>query len=109
MVCIGHLYLGSVRIFHAMDLLTRYSAAFVVSDATMEKAINAFESCWTSQFWIPEEINADKAFLNKEFKQYGKESEIKISPIPHQIHSKNAIESKHGIIQSIFLKLKERS
>lgn len=106
-VCIDHLYLESVRMFHAMDLVTRYSAAFVVGDATMEKAIHAFESCWINQFWIPDEIKADKAFINKEFEQYCKDRDIKISPIPPQRHSKNAVESKHGIIRSIFLKLQE--
>lgn len=106
-VCIDHLYLEGIRLFHVMDLVTRFSSAFVVSDATMKQTINAFEACWASQFWIPEQIKADTAFINSEFEKYCKERHVKLSPIPPKRHSRIAIESKHGIIRSVFLKLKD--
>ena len=105
-VCVDHFYLENFRLFHAMDLTTRFSAAYVVSTASMDDSVMAFEACWLSQFWIPESVRADKSFLCGSFESFCDSRDIKISPVPPHRHSKNAIESKHGIIRSVFLKMK---
>lgn len=52
-VCVDHFYVHVVRLMHCVDAATRFSAAFVVSSASMNDAVFAFESCWISQFWEP--------------------------------------------------------
>ena len=106
-LCIDHLYLDGIRLTHCMDLVFRYSAAHVVSTATLTEAIIAFEACWVSQFWYPDCIRADTAFLLCEFKKYTENMGIPLQPVSPGRHSKNAIESKHNIIPSIFIRLKE--
>lgn len=108
-LCIDHLYLDKVRVFHVMDTVTRYSAGFVVENATMEHSIKAFEACWIGQFWFPESIRADTAFINEEFTTYCNERDIRLCPVPPGRHSKNAVESKHGMLRTIFLKLMNAS
>lgn len=56
-------------------------------------------------FWISECIKADKAFIYDQLKKFCSERDIKLLTVPSGQHSKNAIESKHGIVRSIFLKL----
>ena len=106
-VCIDHLYLDEIRLTHCMDVVSRYSAAHVVSTATLKDAIVAFEACWVSQFWHPDSIRADTAFMLGDFKKYTEQLGIPLLPVPPGRHSKNAIESKHNIIRSIFIRLKE--
>lgn len=105
MLCLDHIYLGSVRLFHAMEHSTRFSAAYLFQDASMDQAVIGFQSCWISQFWLPSTVRADKAFMVGSFRQFCKDRDIKLAPIPLSRHSFNAIKSKHGIIRSIFFKL----
>lgn len=43
-VCIDHLHLNDVTVFHVMDSATRYSTGSVVSDRTPESAIHELEA-----------------------------------------------------------------
>lgn len=58
-----------------------------------------------SPFWIPECIEANKAFTNDPFKTFCSERNVKLLTVPPGRDSKNAIEPKHGMVRSIFLKL----
>lgn len=104
-VCIDHLHLGNMRVFHLMDAATRYSAGAVVQDTSMVLAIEVMEGHWISQFWEPEEVQFDQAFDNTPFKDYLKMYGINPRPVPARRHNKNVIESKHKIMRDIFLKL----
>ena len=73
----------------------------------MKEAIVAFEASWVWQFWYPDSIRADKASQVGDFKEYAEKIGIPIHPVPPGRHSKNAIESKHNIIRTVFLRLKE--
>jgi len=108
-VCVDHFYLESVRLMHCMDIVTRFSAAFVVTSSSMDDAVFAYESCWLSQFWQPSAILGDKAFAHGSFKSYLESCEIRFKCVPPRRHSKNPLERKHGIIRSIFLKLQTAS
>ena len=90
-----------------MDLVTRYSAVYAVDTANMEDAVAAFEACWVSQFWYPEALYGDKAFKANEFQSYIEELGITLRPVTPVRHSKSAIGSKHRVIRSIYLRLKE--
>lgn len=102
-LCVDHFYFDKTRLFHVMDLTPRYSAAFCVSNATMNEAVLALESCWMNQFWIPDSILADEAFMPGSFGQFCNERRIKLSMVPPKRHSENQIESKYGTIRTIFL------
>lgn len=90
-----------------MDLVSRYSSAHVVTSINLKEAVIAFEAPWVSQFWYPDSIRADKAFQVGTFKEYAEKLYIPIHPVLPGRHSKNAIESKHSIIRTIFIRLKE--
>lgn len=108
-LCIDHLYKDEMRLMHFMDLISRYSAAHVVSSSTFKEAIMGFEACWVSQFWYPDSIRADKAFIHGDFKKYEDTPGIRLESVPPGRHSKNAIESKQNIIRGIYLRLKADS
>lgn len=106
-VCVDHFYLDEIRLMHCMDLVSRFSAIQVVDSETLADAVAAFEACWMSHFWYPESIHGDKAFAVGDFKTYMDEVSISFRPMPPGRHSKNAIESKHKVIRSIYLRLKD--
>lgn len=106
-LCVDHLYLEDILLVHFIDLVTRYSGSYAVTSTNLEEAVTPFEACWLSPFCYPDSIRADKAFQICAFKQYADKLGIPIDPVPPGRHSKNAIESKHNIIRSIFLRLKE--
>lgn len=106
-VCVDHLYLEEVLMAHYMDLVSRYSAAYIVSSTQLNEAVLGFEAAWVGQFWYPDSIQVDKAFQVGEFKSYADKLGIQIRPVPPGRHSRNPIESKHNIIRSVYLRLKE--
>lgn len=106
-VCVDHFYLDEIRLMHCMDLVSRFSAIQVVDSATLADAVAAFEACLVSYFWYPESIHVDKTFAVGDFKTYMDEVGISFRPVPPGRHSKNAIESKHNVIRSIYLRLKD--
>lgn len=74
---------------------------------TLEEAIFGFEACWPSQFWMPDSIQGDRAFLCGSFKTYMDERSIQFWFVSSGRHRKNPLDSKHGLMRSIFLKLRE--
>lgn len=44
-VCIDHMHLENMTLFHAMETATIYSAAHVVQSTNLEEAFLGFESC----------------------------------------------------------------
>ena len=106
-VCVDHFYLDAIRLMHCMDLGSRLSTVHVVHTATISEAVIGFEACWVPHFGYPESIHGDKAFDASNFKSYMKERDISFRPVPPGRHSKNTIESKHNVIRSIYLRLKQ--
>ena len=88
-----------------MDSVTRYSSCSIVTSASLSDAILAFESCCLSQFWPPPAVLGDLAFNHDEFKHYLSSIGIEFNPIPPRRHNKNVLESKYGVIRSMFLRL----
>lgn len=104
-VCLDHIYFGILRLFLAMNHSTRLSVAYLIQDASMDQAVVSFKTCWTSPSWLPCSIPADKAFAAGSYCQFCKNRDIKLAPGSVSWHSCYAIESKHGIIRSLILKL----
>lgn len=105
-VCIDHFFLDQVCVFHVMDSVSRYSACHISDSTSIDVSILSFEASWMSQFWPPTDIQGDNSFNKTRFIQFLRELGTEFRPIPARIHSKNAIESKLGIIRSVFLWLK---
>lgn len=108
-VCVDHFHLDDLRIFHAMDSYSRFSAALSVSSASLSDAIIAFESVWVSQFWPPSSVQGDLAFRHEVFQDYLSQYGTSFRPVPTRRHHKNVLESKHGVIRAIYLRLKSAS
>lgn len=105
-VCVDHFYLDNIRMFHMMDAWSRFSTCYALDDASLRSAVIGFEASWLSKFWAPLSVRGDDAFNKDEFKNYMSTLDIEFRPIPPRRHSKNVLESKHGIIGSVYLRLK---
>lgn len=88
-----------------MDLATTLSAAQIVQSTSFDQAFLTIESACISQFWLPQEVQADYAFSGAGFEKYLVRHDVNFRHVPPQQHSLNPLESKHGTIRSIFLKL----
>lgn len=92
---------------HFMDLVSRFSIIKVVDSVKMENEVVTFEESWVSQFWHPELVHVDKKIQIGYFKSYMEQVGREIRPVSPGHHRKNAIESKHRVIRSIYLRLRE--
>lgn len=88
-----------------MDSQYLYSAGQVCNDLTLSSSISAFESCWFSHFWSPVPVQVDNYFKYPAFLSMMTEHSIYFRPVSPLRQFKNVLESKHGIIRSIFLRL----
>lgn len=81
----------------------------MVSDPSMERAVLSYESTWLAQFWPPIAVHDDDAFNKDVFNNYLKHFDTLFHPVTPRRHFKIPIESKHRIIRSIDLRLKDAS
>lgn len=105
-LCLDHFHLDVLRLLHAMDTVSRYSTCHITSTVSMTHSIVCFEASWLSQFWTPAFVHAHKAFNNEEFTSFISTRQISLRPVHPRRHHKNSLETKHGVIRSILLKLK---
>ena len=105
-VFIDHFYLDETRLFHIMDGSTRYSSVSITPSTSMSESIIAFQSAWLNCHWIPEVVQADNAFDNAEFRAFIKTIGAKLQIVPPRRHQKNILEPKHGIVRSIYNRIK---
>ena len=73
----------------------------------MSDSIRGFTACWLSHAWSPPTIQADHAFKNADFCNFCEQIGSKLQFSPPRRHNKNLLEPKHGVIRSIFNRLKE--
>lgn len=71
----------------------------------MANSIRALESFFLSPFWIPLAVQVDNTFKKDQFRDILDEHGVKLRVVPPRRHRKNVLESKHGIIRSIVLRL----
>lgn len=107
MVCLDHFHVESVKLFHAMDSATHYSAALVVESTALSDAIYTFGTCLLSHFWIPDSRHADKAFHLDGLREFLSAFDSSLRPVPPRQYKNNLIKPHHGVIRSIFLQLKD--
>ena len=80
-VYIDHMYLDDIKIFHAMDMQSRYSACMITTSTSMKESILAFQACWLNMHWTPRVVQADPAFRNSEFEKFAEENGFELSII----------------------------
>lgn len=66
-VCIDHMHLGHVTIFHVMYFVSRISAAQDIHSFSLNESILALDTCWISKIWAPWSVHAYKAFQRDHF------------------------------------------
>lgn len=103
--CVNHFFLDGVLVFHKMDAETLYSAGLVCTDLTLTSALHAFETVWLSPFWAPRAVQDDESCIHGKLTSSLSVHVITFCPVPPHRHSKNVLESKHGFIRSICLRL----
>lgn len=108
-VCLDQFFLDDIRLFPAMDTVSRYSTCQITPTASRTDSIIAFEASWLSQFCNPQFLQSDSAFSNYESDSFIKSRVIRLQHVPHRRHDKNPLESKRHVIRSIYLKLKHAS
>lgn len=86
-VCVDHLLLNEVCVFHGMDTVTRYPSCAVVPDTSLSAAVIEFDACWLGQFSPPATVYGDTAFDRDEFKTYLGLQNVALCPIPPRRHS----------------------
>lgn len=101
------LFLDGMRMFHAMESSKRYSAGVACDDLTLSTEVHEFETHWLSSFWPSVAVESNEAFEFDCFKKMKTARGIPFHPTPPRRHSKNVLESKHGIIFSILLLLSD--
>lgn len=105
-ICIDHLFMDTVTIFHKMNISSILSAVVVVESTEMNSCIYSCELISFARCCPPSSIHADGAFKNAMFGTFLQKYDIELRPLPPRLHQKNTIESKYGTIRSIFLRLK---
>lgn len=98
-----HFFLDGIGIFHAMDSATHYFVGVVCADLSLDSVINALKTVCLGSFWAPRSVQGDGSFGHDDFilvlgKQY-----IAFRPVLSRRHSDSVLESKHGVMRSIFL------
>lgn len=63
-------YLNNIRIFHSMDMVTRFSSGHILKPAALDDFVFVLKTIWLSQFWILESGHGGEAFRIRKFKTY---------------------------------------
>lgn len=89
-----------------MNAGSRYSVAAIWPDTTMQTSLCALDTAWFGTFWPPGAIQGDQAFNNYTFRNYLRQDNVDLRPSPSHRHSMKFLESKHGDIRKIHLRLR---
>lgn len=92
-----------------MDTVPPYSAVHTTPIANMYEDIIEFQACLLHQLWIVAIVRSDLAFEKTEFDWLCKHIGTDVETFPPMGHHKNVLESKHGIIRWIYVRLYSES
>lgn len=67
MVFLDHFFPDGIRVLHAMDAQTRYSAGLLYPELALESTMNSFRTVWLRPFWSPNETQGGEAFFHDAF------------------------------------------
>lgn len=106
-ICIDHMFLDIHRLPHKMNAKTRFSAGILCDNMELETFAHGITSCWTTPLGASKVLHRDDAFNHKAFTDFVTAIGSTFEPIPPRRHQKNVLESKHGVVRSIYLRLEE--
>lgn len=89
-----------------MESYSRFSVALPVETTALSQSVIAFETLWMSPFWPSFAVQGDLAFLHPAFTTFLDDYNTLFRPIPPARHYKNLLDPKHGVIRSVYLRLK---
>lgn len=103
-VCVDYLVLDSHRIFHVMDTKSRFSPGLICDNMVLEYSAYTIVSCWLIPLCTPDSVRGDDAFKQKPFQDFVAAIGSKFERVPPRRHQKNILESRHGVIRSIYIR-----
>lgn len=89
-----------------MDFYSQLSVITPFKSISFTEAVAGFEKISVTEFCPLFAAQNDLAFSFAEFQSFLSPHDIFFCPVPRQRHHKNLLESKHGVICSIFSCLK---
>lgn len=104
-VCVDHFWFKHTCPFHIVDLCPKYSAVQIVSTTSLSESVVLYEDLWVAHFLSPKEISGDLDLRFDVFVSFHSQYNIAFPYVPFRRHYKNLIETKHGIIGAIYLRL----
>lgn len=107
-VCNDHMYLDHCCTVHATDTKTRFSIGAMCNDTSMDAAIYAFQTRWFALFWTHESIKGNVTFDYSIFRNCVSATGERIEFISPRRHQKNVLEPKHGMLRSVYQRLRSR-
>lgn len=88
-----------------MDTASCYSAGLFCTELTLSSAIRVLENIWFCPFWVTFSVQGDRAFAHDELISFLLAHGSSFRPVLPRRHGTNVLESKHGVICSIFSSL----
>lgn len=70
-LCVDHVFLDGMRVIHAMEAYSRYSAGLVCDDCSLSATVHAFEAIFFGPFWPSLAVTANNAFNHDAFVDAG--------------------------------------
>lgn len=88
-----------------MDAATFYSADIACPDVSLSLAVLTPDTVWLSPFWASRAVKCDKVFIHDECFSFLTAHKISVRLVSLRHHRNDVLESKHGVILSMFLRL----
>lgn len=92
-----------------MDTQKRYSAGLVCDEVSLSSAVHVFEASWLGPFWLPIGSQGDNSIKHYELLDMIESNVIFFRLSPQRRKSNNVLDSKYGVIRSIFIRLLHES
>lgn len=86
-----------------MGAKSRFSVGHICDNLSLEYSAYAITACSLTQFWTLDSIRGDDPFRDKSFRDFCKANGSQFEPVPPRRHQKNVIESKHGVMRSVYI------
>lgn len=106
-LCMVHLFLDMVTMFHMMDVFRRSSVGAFVDSTTMENVTYHMENLWFAHFRPPNFSHVDGAFQSDVMEVIFISIRFQKQTVPPRRLFKTSLEPRHRTISSIFLRLKD--
>ena len=91
-----------MKIFHAMDMYSRFSACVVTKSNRVTKYIIAFQECRLNLHWNSRIVQAYPPFKHSDFFKFTDDNGFELSIIAPRRNNNNTLEPNHGVMRAIY-------